>query len=154
MLPIWMQWAQAIALIIIPLVGAWIAFRQAQLARAKLKFDLYDRRFKVFEAARQFLIDVVQSDHVDAGRVIKFNVDTADAVFLFKREVEAYLDLLRERILKLRRLKSQEKAAEEYGEEEKRIKLGELAANQHLELSGELSTLIDTFKPYLRLDNI
>jgi hypothetical protein len=54
-LPWWMQWAQAIALILLSSVGAWIAVKQMRIATAKLNLDLYDRRFKVFEAGRRFL---------------------------------------------------------------------------------------------------
>jgi hypothetical protein len=154
MLPLWMQWAQGIAVITIPFAVAWIAYKQMRIAAAKLNLDLYEKRFKVFDAARQFLVDVVQSAHVDAGRVVAFNVVTADAVFLFEKEVEEYLDSLRDRILRLKRLKAQETAADEYGEEEKRQKLGDLAADQHIELSKELPILIDAFRPYLKLGNI
>ena len=154
MLPLWMQWVQAIALLVIAGLGSRIAYKQARIAVARLNFDLFDKRFAVFDAARRMLVDVVQSDHVDVGMVVKFNAETADAVFLFEQDVVDYLDKLRDKILLLRRLQVQEDAADQYGQEEKRQRLVDSAADQHIELSKELPIMIEQFKPYLKLGNI
>lgn len=153
-MPSWMQWVQALAVLVIAAIGARIAYKQARVAEARLNFDLFEKRFAVFDAARRLLVDVVQSDHVDVARVMKFNVETADAVFLFEQNVVVYLDKLREKILRLRRLQVQEDAAHEYGQEEKRQRLVDLSADQHIELSNELPVMIEQFKPYLKLGNI
>jgi hypothetical protein len=54
MLPLWIQWPQAILILLISCLGSWIAYKQVRIATAKLNLDLYDRRFKVFDAARKF----------------------------------------------------------------------------------------------------
>jgi hypothetical protein len=60
-LPWWMQWAQAIGIGIISAAGVFIAYKQSRIATAKLNLDLYDRRFRVYDAARaligQFMTD-------------------------------------------------------------------------------------------------
>lgn len=78
-LPWWMQWAQAIALIIISGLGAWIAFKQVRIASAKLNLDLYEKRFSVFNATRNLLILVVQDGDVDAKTVITFRLETTES---------------------------------------------------------------------------
>jgi hypothetical protein len=127
---------------------------QRNIAAARLNFDLYEKRYAVFEVARQLLRDVVQHDHVDAKQMINFNIETADAPFLFEEDIVSYLDALRNKILRLNSLRKQEKAADDYEEEEKRKRLVDLGADQHQELSNELDVIVEKFKPYLRLGNI
>jgi hypothetical protein len=127
---------------------------QRKIAAARLNFDLYEKRYAVFEKARRLLRGVVQQDHIDAKEVIAFNIETADAPFLFEQDIVDYLDVLRAKILRLKTLRTQQKAADEYGEEEKRQKLVDLAADQHQELNNELDVIVQKFKPYLKLGNI
>jgi len=84
-MPWWMQWAQAIALIVISCLGSWIAFKQARIAVAKLNLDLYDKRFKVFEAGRRFLGHFMVDGAVSVQDITELNVGTADAVPSGKR---------------------------------------------------------------------
>jgi hypothetical protein len=58
-LPLWLQYLQAVALVLIPIIGAWIAWQQVRIARAKLHFDLYKKRFAVFEAARRLIAEAI-----------------------------------------------------------------------------------------------
>jgi hypothetical protein len=131
-----------------------IADGQGYIATARFNLDLYEKRYAIFDAARRLLLEVVQHDHVKPTQVIKFNVETADAEFLFDKDVGNYLDALRNKILRLRVLKAQEKAADEAGDEEKRIRLVDLESDQHIDLSNELPALIEKFKPYLKFGNL
>jgi hypothetical protein len=127
---------------------------QRKIAAARLNFDLYAKRYAVFEVARRLLQGVVQQDYIDAKEVINFNIETADAPFLFEQDIVNYLDVLRNKILRLKTLRTQEKAADEADEEEKRQQLVDLAADQHQELNSELEVIVEKFKPYLKLGNI
>jgi hypothetical protein len=59
MIPWWLQDLQTFALIAIPAVGACLAWQQVQIARVKLQHDLYDRRYRVFEATRKLLAETL-----------------------------------------------------------------------------------------------
>ena len=120
---------------------------QKNIAAARLNFDLYEKRYAVFDAARRLLIKVVQHDNVESTEVIKFNIETADAVFLFNKDIDEYLESLRNKILRLRVL-------DEAGDEQKRNHLIDLESNLHIALSNELPTMVEKFKPYLRLGNV
>ena len=52
------EYLQALAVIAIPLVGAWLAWQQVQIARVKLQHDLFERRYNVFAAARRLLAQI------------------------------------------------------------------------------------------------
>jgi hypothetical protein len=81
----------------------------------------------------------------------RFLYETADAVFLFAPEVPAYLQALKEAILRLRHLHRQSEAEIN---EEKKGKLIDLQSEQEARLSNELPLMIEIFKPYLKLGNI
>jgi hypothetical protein len=70
-LPWWMQWGQALGVIAISGLGAWIAFKQVKIATAKLNLDLYDRRFKAFEGARTLVTQVMREAHVGLEDIIQ-----------------------------------------------------------------------------------
>jgi hypothetical protein len=130
-----------------------IAEGQRRIAAERLNFDLYQKRYAVFEVARRLLAEVVQHDHVEAKQVLDFNIGTADAPFLFNQDIVDYLAGLREKVLRLKTLKTQEKAAEEYRQEDNRQRLVDLISDQHQELNRELADIIQQFQPYLKLGN-
>src|ERR1700676_928800 len=68
-----------------------IADGQKKIAAAKHNFDLYEKRFTVFEGARRLLIKVVQDGDVNAEQVIAFKIETVEAVFLFDQDIMKYL---------------------------------------------------------------
>jgi hypothetical protein len=92
---------------------------QKKIAAAKLDFDLYEKRYAVFEAARRLLIKAVQDGDLDAKQVITFKIETIEAVFLFDQDIMNYLNGLSDKVLRFRSLRAQEKAADEYEEEKK-----------------------------------
>jgi len=99
MLPLWVQWTQAVLLLVISCLGAWIAYKQVRIAEAKLNLDLFDKRFKVFEAARKLVRSFLQDGGVETEEILEFNGSVIDAVFLFDPNVETYLDSLRKNVL-------------------------------------------------------
>jgi uncharacterized membrane protein len=94
-IPLWLKYGQAIALIALPMVGAWIAWEQMQIARAKLKNDLYDRRFKVYDATMELLSHALTHGRVSDEALHKFALQTAESTFLFEEEVILFLKEIR-----------------------------------------------------------
>jgi acyl transferase domain-containing protein len=150
MLPAWMQWVQAIAVLAIACLGAWIAYQQARIAAARLDFDLFEKRYAVFEGARDFLIKGLQSQEFETTEIIRFNVSTADAVFLFDEQVVDYLNRLRERVVRLKTLNDRIKTVKN---EKIRNASIDSAEKMTLELGQEMPVMIENFRPYMRLGN-
>lgn len=149
-LPWWMQWGQVIGVAAISGLGAWIAYKQARIATAKLNLDLYDRRFKVFEAARAFLNGFLIQGKFTQEELTKFTTGTSEAIFLFDEKVPRYLDDLRRKAFTHRKMERQSQRAPD-------DKLGELVdrlAATEDEMSEEIPRMIEVFKPYLKLGNI
>jgi hypothetical protein len=95
-LPYWLRVISALALICIPIVGALIAWRQVQIQSVNLKHQLYDRRFKIYDATRDFLKDILRTAAVNDQAFATFVIATADASFVFDGEIRDFLKTIRE----------------------------------------------------------
>ena len=101
MIPLWLQILQATAVLCISGVGAWLARQQVQIARVKLQHDLYDRRYRVFEAVRTLLVEVATHAEASNEAVFAFVRGTDDAVFLFDDDLVKYLTEIRHHAARL-----------------------------------------------------
>jgi hypothetical protein len=82
------------------LVGgvAWyFAYHQKRIAQAKLRLDLFEKRFAVFDAARLFISKVIAKGTIDMADYQNFLVGTIDAEFLLHDEIETYFGEIRKR---------------------------------------------------------
>jgi hypothetical protein len=152
-LPWWMQWAQAVGIGVISGAGVYIAYKQSRIATAKLNLDLYDRRFKVFEACRTCLIFALQKGDVTQEVMNAFYLGTADAVFLFDKKLEGYLDEFGKRLVRFQMMNYSIKNLGP-DEHERRGQLADQLAAQANLLNNDLPVLIEKFKPFLKLGNI
>jgi hydroxymethylpyrimidine pyrophosphatase-like HAD family hydrolase len=150
-LPWWMQWAQAVALFVISCLGSWIAYKQARIASAKLNLDLYEKRFRVFEAARAFALHAITHHEIEQEALAAFGAGTVDAAFLFEDELGKYLAEFGRKVFGLRILSLRLNSATV---QEERDKLHNERVDYMLSVSSELDVLVERFKPYLKLGNI
>lgn len=88
----WTAYLTAIAIPIIALVAAWVAFRQWQIARNKLKLDLFEKRMAVYDAARKALGAVAARGRLTRDEEVEYLTGVSPAKWLFGRELAKYLD--------------------------------------------------------------
>ena len=87
----WMVEAlRALPVFIIGLIAAFIAWRQYRIAGAKLKLDLFEKRYALFEATWQFLSEVVWNAK-PPGPLSPINNLIPQAGFLFGSKIKDYL---------------------------------------------------------------
>ena len=77
---------------VIGCVTAYIAIQQWLTAKNKLRLDLFDRRFPVFEATMRLAEIVVTKGDIPLEEVHKFAFTTKGVEFLFNRELQDYCD--------------------------------------------------------------
>ena len=89
-LPYWLLVLNALAplfaflgTLVIGGVAAHIAHGQWRTTRDKLRLDLFDRRFAVYEAAMKFVLGLTGSATVDAKSMREYLIATRQAAFLF-----------------------------------------------------------------------
>ncbi len=90
--PHWTTFLSALLTPAVAVFGIFIAYRQWRLAQEKLKLDLFDKRFEVYEAARELLASIMTSGKAKDEEVMRFLVATRAAKWLFKRPVADYLN--------------------------------------------------------------
>lgn len=82
---------------IIALITVYIAFQQYVTARRKLRMDLYEKRYRVFEGLKRFLAEIVRDGRVTDTNQRQFLIDTKESLFLFDKGVNDYLKLIYEK---------------------------------------------------------
>ena len=73
-----------------------VAWHQWRIARDKLRLDLFEKRYKVYKAAKEFLRLIFRGDPVTEDDVGRFMLGISDAEFLFGKDVVQYLARIRE----------------------------------------------------------
>lgn len=90
--PHWTTYLSALLTPTLAVLGSLIAYRQWRLAQNKLKLDLFERRFSVYEAARNLLGSIITSGKAKDEEIFKFMVATREAKWVLNAQVAEYLD--------------------------------------------------------------
>jgi hypothetical protein len=163
-LPLWAEWLKILAPIFAVLATAGavfvsvLTFRlsrqiaqwQASVARAQLRQNAYDRRFKIYETAKTLLVAYQSNGRLSTDDYIAYRRGTADAVFLLDDSVIVYLGQLQERAERALLLYNLIKARAS-GENSYHSHVDEVAQIEQW-LLRQFPVLIAQFKPSMRLD--
>ena len=136
----------AAATMVVGLSVAAVAYQQWVLARHKLRLDLFDQRYKVYDATVKFAATIfAHADFTDED-LRDFNIGTMDAVFLYPQTMKDYLHEFRKRALHMRIFGRQ---FEHLPPGEKRSKLVQENHDELVWLTDQLLALPGLFSPYL-----
>lgn len=140
---------QALAVPSIALLGTAIASAQALIAWQKLKLDLFEKRFAVFEAYRNLMRAAIRHGTVPESDLYEFGQGILNAELLFGSEVVEYLNSIRIAALELNycRQMLQEQAGSE------RPPFAKQSAELMRWLVGQDRVASRVFKPYLRFNH-
>ena len=150
-LPLWAQWFQFIATIVVALFAAYIVYGQWRTAHERVVLDLFERRITVYESVRTVIAEIMRDGTADGGTVFRYVQATDRLGLLFGIEVLAYSDETRERIVQL----AYHKAMATAGAAAER----ENVCEKHKEKAAQLLTAIGEFHddfsvlvmPYVRM---
>ena len=68
-----------------------IAHRQKELAKTRLRLDLFDRRFAVFNVARNLIGSILASGAVDPKKVYEYLSGIQEAKWILNDDIDEYL---------------------------------------------------------------
>lgn len=77
---------------IIAILAIYIGYKQYRIQRYKMKYDLYDRRFKVFERIKEFITTFGTKNVVESGEIGKFYSSIIEHQFLFDNDINEFID--------------------------------------------------------------
>lgn len=78
--------------IALAIFGGYIAWQQFQTNKKKLKLDLFEKRYAVFECVNAFLLTVAKGQKVNQQQRDEFLSGTRSAEFLFGPDIKKYID--------------------------------------------------------------
>jgi hypothetical protein len=129
-------------------IVAWLQWR---VAHSKLRLDLFDRRYKVYEATQKF-VDSINNDPAHVGSYLNdFNAGTSNAEFLFDADVLNYIKLVRTRAVHMR---TALELYEAQPDGEQRTRNVEKYEADRAWLIEQATAMTKTFAPYLGFPNV
>ena len=88
--PHWTAYLSALLTPIVAVLGTVVALQQWRTARNKLKFDLFQRRLAVYQAAQSFLVSVFRTGKVSDEELSKYATGTREALWLYGPEIVSF----------------------------------------------------------------
>lgn len=98
----WVDITAALLTPVIATIGVAIAWLQWILGNAKFKYDVFDKRYKVFEATQRYIGHIVSTAKAEESERVTFLTETKVAFAIYDSKVTDYLRLVHEKSLQLR----------------------------------------------------
>jgi hypothetical protein len=129
-----------------------VALLQWRLAHNKLRLDLFDRRYKIYEATSKFVDAIVNdSAHDVDSHLNDFNAGTSNAEFLFDTDVLNYIQQVRTHAVGMRTACVLYESQPEGDERTRNVQRYEADL---LWLIEQSTAMTKTFAPYLGFSNV
>jgi hypothetical protein len=141
----------SIATLFLSVAVVIIAALQWRVADNKLRLDLFDRRYKVYNATRKFLSVILRDATFADSDLFEFYAGTSDAEFLFGAEVTAYLGQIREKSV---HMLTAQKIFEPLPVGDERTRHVEAAHDDLVWLTDQVTTMTKIFAPYLGFSSV
>lgn len=143
---------QVVSAFLVPIIavfGIYIAYRQWRTAQNRLKMDLFDKRFSVYDAARKFLASVFVSGKVTDEELSKFTLGTGEAAWLLNDDIAGYFkEEIWKKALTLQVL---QKVLEDLPKGEERTQKAQKKKELLKWFSDQHKVLDEKFSPFLKL---
>ena len=151
------DWPNYIIVFLTPLIGVitvYIAYQQwktncsnQQTNSKRLKHELYDKRFAIYNATRIFLRDIVVKNSVSDEMLIKYWSGINPAHFLLDNDLATYLEEIEQKAIDLQTIQIE---AQDFGKSSiQALERGELKKWFY----KQISILNKIFLPYLNLEH-
>ena len=141
----------SIATLFLSIAVVVIAWQQWRVADNKLRLDLFDRRYKVYDATRKFLAIIIRDATFTDSQLFEFYGGTSDAEFLFRADVVEYLSQIRNRAIDMQTAQQLFEPLPVGDERSRHVQ----AAHDHLSwLGDQITAMTKVFTPYLGFANV
>jgi len=79
---------------IIALLAVYIAYQQYLIGKNKLKFELYEKRYLIYQHTKKILFKITQKGKIEEQELIRFINISRESNFLFNNDITDYLKKL------------------------------------------------------------
>jgi hypothetical protein len=154
-LPICVQYIQAlgptVVAVVVGAVAGYVAWRQWRTAHDKLAFDLYEKRFKVYEAVESIISAATVHDPVTLEEFIEFHRAIIGAEFLFDGDTRDFIVKIGQMAWRARNAREQRERSGHHPQTDNLINEEEGIVSF---LLGQEQALEKMFRPYLDLSRV
>ena len=130
---------------------AYVAWQQWRIARHRLRLDLFDRRYKIYDATRKFLSIILREARFEDSQLFEFYAGTSDAEFLFDSAVVDYLEQVRKRAVNMR---THQRVYEHMPVGDERSRHVQAEHDDLVWLTDQLTAMTQVFSPYLSFSHV
>jgi hypothetical protein len=88
--------------LIVGCITAYVAYKQHKTDKDKLKLDLYEKRFKVFQAIMELNSKIFRDANISISDLQIFLASTREANFLFDDDIKKFIEELYQKAIRLR----------------------------------------------------
>jgi len=145
----WVTILSALLTPTIAVLGSYIAYRQWRTAQNKLKLELFDRRFAIYDAALNFIRSIVSSGAVNDDELYGFILGTHAAKWLLNTDIANYFK--KQLCQKARELKELQDEIETLPPGEERKTKTQKRAELRKWIFDQSAVLDDKFEPFLKV---
>jgi len=89
---------------LIAIIAVYIAYQQFIINRNRLRLDLYEKRFRVFNETKKVLHKINQDSKIDLIELRDFKFSTNESKFLFEVDITDYLEEIKKNSIELNHL--------------------------------------------------
>lgn len=140
------------ALCLVSVAALFVSVTQAQIARGKLRADVFDRRFAIYLAHRDLIESVLSANDFDRCHE-KAIVARLQAAFLFPVEVSVYLRRLEEKVFEIVRSGDLVRTpGMGWSVKDQERELDRLGAEKMIMIDRQIE-LVNKFLPFLAFDD-
>jgi len=145
----WIDLLSALTTPIIAAIGIYIAFQQRSVNKNRLKHELFNKRYEVYENIGAFISEILTSGTVRAGADFEFLRDTKAVYLLFDKDLKEFTDKIYKKSVELHCLESELSSLT--GEERTEALRKESIIKKWY--SDQLETMESKFVKYLKLEH-
>lgn len=94
----WISALGAVVSALMAAVSAYIAYtakkvadRQNESSRLQINLGLYDKRYRIYNSAKQFITEVVRDGCGEYNKILEFKEETFETLFLFRDDMCEYM---------------------------------------------------------------
>lgn len=100
----WIDIVAAVSIPVIAIIAAYIAWQQWKVNERRLKHELFDRNFLVYEAILEFIGSIVRSGEAKDENLYNFNKKTKAAKFLLGEDISEFINKIYNKAIDLQTL--------------------------------------------------
>jgi hypothetical protein len=146
----WLKVITTIFTIVIGFAASAIAYQQYRISKSKLRFDLYEKRLRIFTTVREFASTVAMRREFDVGQ---FYRDTLERYFFFDEDVCDYIEEMFEKAKLIERT-TIEFAALNINNDERRQTLNQTLTQTKTWFFNQADIMVEIFSKYLSIKTL